>query len=259
VGYTPPVVRMYNEALIVGTTAAFAKATERLASELPSILNNIGSALSQRALPRGRMREINEGLARRAQSAVVSGWQSRLPRRGSSKSGTLMGQLGPALGNEAMIAGSSDRVVSFINDAYLDGVAAHWYHINYGAAGPNLNKPGGREARSHIVNINGRPFLTLRDDLPPAAVSYLPARFAWAGQKFFAVRGPGLPVGRGARAAHFVDLGLEVIANELGPAYDSFFREWVADTKNRARLAKRGIDVIADLRVESYGYSVSVH
>lgn len=254
-------VRQFKGSLIVGTTNGIARATSRIGRELPTIVENLGQALATRSLPRGKMRGINEGIARSAQKAMVAGYRSRLPIGGSlGGPNRLSGTLGPALGSEGMISGTSDRVISFLNTDLLNQKAKHWYRINYGASGPNLAKAGGSTASTFQVNLNGRPFIVLRDDAPPAVLSWLPKVFEWGpANEMIVWSGPARPLGKGSRAAHFTDLGLEVVAEQFGPAYDLFFREFVQDAKNRARLAKKNINVIADVRLESTGWTVEVH
>lgn len=243
--------------LRAGVCIAMANAVRKSLQEFPNVLTSMSQAFDQRLLPRGQVKEANLRIARAAQSAMVSGYESRLPRGGGV--GELSGTLGPALASPAMTSGTTDRVIAFLNTDALNQQAKHWYRINYGAIGPNLHAPGGHEARAFTVNVNGRPFVTLRDPGKPAATSWLPANFYWADNNWFiATRGPARPSGAGARAAHFVDLGLEAIAHEFPIQYELLMRDFLKDSKNRAKLERKGIKVIADIRLESYGYNVTV-
>lgn len=257
-GPSPALVRSFRNNLIVGGTNAIVRGVrEAVRTQVPEALRILADSFSQRALPRGQLADVNRQIARDAQQAVVAGWHSRLPRGNSG--GALTGTLGAALASDAMTAGTSDRVISFANTSVLDAAAKHWYRINYGAAGPNLSREGGHDASAFTININGRPFVVLKDDAPPAAVSWLPKVFQWTpDNRMIVLRGPARPIGKGSRAAHFIDLGLAVVAQETGPKYDQFLRQWLADPSHVERLAKKGI-IFANLRLDSYGYTVSVH
>lgn len=251
----PPLVRQLRGALIAGTTNAISRAVRRSLEDLPNTLNIMAQAFEQRALPRGQLTNVNMAIAQQAQAAVVSGWRSRLPRGNSG--GALSGTLGNALASDAMTAGTSDRVISFVNPAVLSQSAKHWYRINYGAAGPNM--AGGEEPQVFTVKLNNRPFVVLRDDAPPAPLSWLPRVFTWSPEgRMIVIRGPAEPRGKGSRAARFIDLGMEVVSREFGPAYDQFLREWVQDAAHRARLARKGINVPANVHLDSYGWHVEV-
>jgi hypothetical protein len=260
-----PIIRTFKGNLIAGTTNAIARATrDGLARELPTIIQGLGAALDRRMLPDRDMEAINYRIARQAQAAVVASLDSRLPRKSLpyNPGQRLTGKLRPALASEAMLAGTSPRVISFINENVLGQTARHWYRVNYGAYGSNLFAPGSQEAASYALSINGRPIAILRDDSPPSTDNYLPANFFWVKgpvNMLIASRGPATN-GRanGARAARFIDPGLRVVAEQFGPSYDRFFRTWVMDAKNRARLLQRtGVQVVADVRLESYGWSVT--
>jgi hypothetical protein len=257
---TSPIVRRYQGSLIVGTTNAFVQGVKRATTELPTLVEGLGRAFSSRALPEAQLYEVNYGIARAAQAQVVAGWRSRLPRGSISyrPESRLTGKLGPALASPQMLEGTSARVISFVNADHLDTAAAHWYRINYGSIGPNLAR--GAAAEAYTVNLNNRPFIVLRDDLAPSRTNRIPAHF-W-------IKGPVnmlIPVSKavyqsnGTRAAHFLDLGLEAVARSFGPAYQRFFNEWVQTEAGRARLAKKDIQVVSDVRLESIGYTVTVH
>lgn len=250
-------VRQYRGALIAGTTEAVALAARRAVGALPNVVQSMGQAFDRDLLPRSEISDINQRIARNAQSAIVSGYRSRLPRGGGG-GGELSGALGAALASSSMTEGTNDRVISFLNTNVLNRQAKHWYRINYGAAGPNLHTAGSHEARTYTININGRPWIALRDEGEPAATSWLPRNFFWAGNRLVATRGPARQSGAGARAAHYVDLGLEAVAAEFPLEYDQFFRKHIQVALNRVELGLKGIHVIADLRLESYGYSVNV-
>lgn len=262
-GRTMPIVRYYQGNLIVGTANAFSKAVAKSYEQLPTLVEGLGKALAAKALPQGQLKQINMEIAQQAQNAVVAGWRSRLPRQSISyrPEARLTGRLGPALGSPQMLRGTSAQVISFVNKDYLDKVAAHWYRVNYGAIGPNL--AGGETAETYTLELNNRPFITLRDDLAPSRANFLPARFFWIKGPvniLIAARRPAIPgEAKGARAAHFLDLGFEEVAVTFGPTYQAFFNEYVQTEIGRQKLAKRNIQVVSDVRLESIGYSVTVH
>ena len=260
--YYQPYVRMYRRAVIVGTTNAINRAVRNATEELPSVVTALGQAIQKRAIPEAKFKAANLEIARAAQDAMVAGWKSRLPR-GSSPyrpADRLTGRLGPALANPAMLEGTSPHVISFVNEEYLSKAARHWYRVNYGAAGPKM--AGSQEARTYQVLLQGRPFLALRDDLGPAPTNWLPRVFGWNQQgEMTNVRGPARPTGTGARAARFTELGLKVVADKFPRVYDDLFRDWLDDETKQARqrLESKDIEVIADLRLERYGFRLEVH
>jgi hypothetical protein len=260
--YYQPAVRIFRKALIVGTTNAFNRAVRNSLQELPSVVTAIGQSIERRAFPEAKFEKANLEIAANAQRAMVAQWRSRLPRNSAPyrPKDRLTGHLGSALANPAMLKGTSSHVISFINEDYLRKTAQHWYRINYGAAGPNLS--GGREAQTFQVMLQDRPFLVLRDDLGPAPTSWLPRVFSWNDVgEMTRVRGPAGPTGKGVRAARFTDVGLGVVAEQFPKAYDRLFRAWLEDetAAARDRLAKKEIEVIADVRLERYGFTTVVH
>lgn len=254
------VARQYSSAVTVGVGSGLGRAVKNgLERELPVTVRALGQALSERLLPRPEMEAINKRIAGHAQDAVLAGLRSRLPRGGvSSRRSELSGTLESALASESMIQGSTDRVISFVNPRTLGQQAKHWYRVNYGAAGPNFAKPGGQTPETYIVNLNGRPIMTLRDNHGPARLSYLPRSFIWSGNDFVVTRGPAKATGRGSRPARFLDPGYHQVAVEFGPAYITFFNKWVKTAKGRAKLQAKGIETLADVRVESIGITVTV-
>lgn len=258
-GGAEAIIRQQQRALAISGAAAITKAVEKgISRELPLVVQNLGKALKRNALANSRLLEANERIALSAQRAVLSGYRSRLPRRGFGGESELSGTLGDALADPGMTEGTTDRVISFSNPQILSQQARHWYRVNYGAAGPAFARAGGHEPAAFTVNVGGRPFVTLRDTHRPAALSWLPAAFYWNGSTMIVTRGPATPRGKGSRAARFLDLGLAEVAKEFPVQYDRIFREFVNTAAGRARLQSKGINTNVDIRLQSYGYTVSV-
>lgn len=267
-------VRQEANRIAISAGNAISRATASvMGTELPTIIRALGAALDRRMLPDATLLATNLEIAKAAQQAVRGSFASRLPRGGTSQSGDLRGKLLPALSSTAMTAGTNARVISFIDPEALDTSARHWYRINYGAMGPAYNKPGGHKPEQYTVKFNARPLITLADRHQPARYSYLPTRWFWEGGdnpgRFVASRGPSIRFGAsglrtkngrrvgGARPARFIDVGLRVVAEQFPRRYDEMFRLWVEQTGNRARLQSKGINVVVDLRAESYSFTVS--
>lgn len=252
----PVLVNILQQNMRISASNAMTRAVQAAGSEVPRAIEILGKSFQKAALPRSQIASINKTIAREAQLAMVAGWRSRLPRGHSG--GALSGTLGEALASESMTAHTTDRVISFVNTDVLRQTAKHWYRINYGAAGPNM--AGGVERQAFTIKLNNRPFLVLRDDASPAPLSWLPRVFEWVGPygaaDMIVHRGPAEPRGKGSRAARFTDLGLAVVAEQFGPAYDQFLRLWIQDEAHRVRLGRRGINVAADVRLDSYSWHV---
>jgi len=236
---------------------------------LPDMIMALAKTLDAKNMQTNKMLEVNQRIATDARDAMASGYESRLPRNTHSyrSEERLTGRLGPALRSDAMIAGTSKRVISFINFNHLNQQAKHWYRTNYGAVGRG-GVPAGRfsEPETYRVELhfNGQStqLAALRDPQRAAPQSYLPRTFMWVGSGTGAElhpRKPAKPVlvnqGKGTRAARFTDLGYEVVAQRFMVEYDQLFREYGA--KNRKRLAKKGIDVPLNVRAERYGFTVN--
>lgn len=257
-GQGTPVVRAMQGKLVIGAATGIVRSTQRGFEQFPRVIDSLGRALETNSIPKAELRKLNRQIALAAQGEIEAKWRSRLPRGGGS-GGTLSGKLGSALGDdEAMIAGTTDRVISFVNTEHLNRTAKHWYRTNYGGTGPNLTAPGSQPRQTFQVTVNNQVLLTLTDNQPPARGSWLPARFFWVGPQFVAARRPSSLRGAGTRAARFTDLGLETAANLIGPTYDTFYRAYIQQEVNRTRLTARGVRVPVDVRVDSYGYTVNV-
>lgn len=259
-----PAVRMYRDNLIVGTTNGFMRAVARSVEHTGVMVNALARTIETRGLPDNDMLRINTEIARQAQAAVVAGYRSRLPRQsiGYNAGSRQTGRLGPALASESMLEGTSPRVISFINTDHLNQAASHWYRVNYGSIGPNLTAPGGQKSETFTVNLNGRPFIVLRDDRAPSRANFLPANFFFIKgptNMLIASRGPAENArAKGARPAHFIDLGLEVVAEEFPRRYQAFFNTYAKTAIGEAAMVRRKIRVLADVRVESTGFTVTV-
>jgi hypothetical protein len=253
-------VRGEARSLIVGVQTALIHGIGEAFEQLPSVIQSMGNALAVGSVPDKYMQAANYEIAAQAQRAIVGGLRNTLPEgSGPYRAGErLTGTLERALSSPAMLEHTTGKVISFINESVLNSEARHWYRINYGVAGTSTQGPS-RQARSFDVTLNGTTLMTLRDARPPrSGGTYLPRRFRFDGREMVVLSGPAKPPrpGHGARAAHFIDLGLEAVA-ENTEAYERVFRRWVDEEGNRAKLARKNINVAADLRLQPMGaYSV---
>lgn len=265
VNFQADTIRVWKGNLVLGMADTMSKMIQGSTREMPGVLTSLSKALDLKAMPRSKMRDTNMRIAREAQAAVVNGWKSRLPRHTTEGSRSrLTGRLGPALADPDNLAGTTDRVVSFVNIQHMNQEAAHWYRINYGAAGANLAKSQ-RKPRRFVIQLNGEVFGSFRDDLPPDQISWIPERIWWRGVNMFPRKSRNDKVvirenTNGARAARFLDLGHAVVARQAPVAYEQMWREYCGEigSKARERLQKRDIEVQGDLRLQRTGWSVRV-
>lgn len=248
--------------MVIGGQQAIIGGFREVGKALPRDIRALGKALDLSLIPRSKLKAANVQIAKEAQAAMVKGWRSRLPRRSSSyrPQARLVKRLGRALASESMVTQTTDRTISFINQATLNSEAKHWYRVNYGAQGPNLAE--GRQARSFTASVNGQALFTLRDDTPPAAQSFLPQGFHWRGGAFptgifFPDKhsAPANVRGQGVRAARFTDLGVEAVAQRLGPVYFSTLQSYLASDSGNAKGRVNRIRVGGDLRTNRFGTS----
>ena len=249
-----------KENLRNGTANMFAKAIAAAASDgIEPVVRQMGKALEISALPRETMRKTNQQIARQAATRVAAGWRSRLPLNSHSyrPEDRLTGKLGNALNDiDGMISETTDRVIAFADAEILDREAAHWYRINYGAAGPNYS--GGATAQTFTVTMNGRPMFTLRDENQPATQSWLPRRFTWAGPEMVVLAGPASPRGQGSRAAHFLDIGYQVVAEKTGNAYQRVTNAYLRDQIKKASAGvKTNARIDASVKFTRVGWTAT--
>lgn len=258
-------VRNMTGRLIVAAPNAIARGAARAFDDLDPLVKTLSQALATRGLPTGQMKAANQRIAKNAQKAMVGGYYATLPLRspGYRPHQRHTKALERALADEAMTANTTDRVISFVNQRFLDGKAEHWYRINYGVAG-HLTQGPGREARTFVVLVNKQNIATLRDPNPKRQGGiYLPHRFRWDGVMFTPLTKvkPRSSISKvtGSRAAHFVDLGLETVAEEAGPVYEKILREHVQTNRGKRVMARRKI-VVPDMRMIPNGnWTVSIH
>jgi hypothetical protein len=252
-----PLQKSLNGILYVSCAKAMGDAIALSTEPLPEVVRALGTLLKDKNLRTRKMRNANMRIARAARDSMASGFESRLPdtshhgyRVGKKR---LSGRLGPLLHSDQMIEGTSDRVISFINEAALGTRAAHWGRVNYGTTGRGGAAPAGEhtQAESFGITLMGAPLLTLRDPGKPG-YSTLPQFFYFIpkgnktvtpGAELHVIKNRGKPArvneGGGTRAARYTDLGLKVVAEKFPNAYMRLFRSyaddhrtWMANHKN---------------------------
>lgn len=177
-------------------------------------LADAGKDIGDEARDAGRRRSMHDKIAQGMRTATVTAYRQNVLAKkivpsyrqgdGRMSGGALLN----ALNSERMSFGT-DRGIEFIDRAYLDDVAAHWYRLNFGAlpdAGPGaLPIPIRFGDNTVTVTLGGgpsRPFMV--PDRPGAWAYWLRGQPRDAGGRF--ARGQGLheragPAGSEARAA----------------------------------------------------------
>lgn len=254
-------VRNMSGRLAVTAPYAIARGAASVFDALDPMVRTLAQALATQGLPKAQMKAVNQKIAEAAQRAMVVGYKSTLPLNspGYRPGQRLVNVLEEVLANEAMTAKTTDRVISFVNQPYLDSRAAHWYRVNYGVAGETTQGPS-KEARTFVVSVNGVEVVQLRDRNPKRQGGiFLPHRFRWNGVKLVPLskvktRPDGKPgrsaisYRRGSRAAHFTDLGLQAVAANAGPAYEQVMRQHLRTKRGQKVMSRREI-VIPEMRM----------
>lgn len=253
VNFQRNVVRQTNSALAVALPAMLASAIGQSTLELGNVTRTLGQALKIRAVPHQRLLVTNQQIAEMAHGAVVRGWRSRLPAHtpagGSTKH--LSGALGPALGDPGNMAGTTDRVISFVDPDLLNREAPHWYRVNYGATGTRYSE--GRAPGRFVSVLNGQTFASFTDDQRPDPISWLPKVFIMHDDgSLFPKHTEVERSESGARAARFFDLGHSQIARNGPRLHEKMWRDYLLEKgeEARKRLAKKDIHVKGELRFE---------
>jgi hypothetical protein len=233
----------------VNMTNSVAAALHALGDQLPEITQKLARELRLDTIPASRLRSANESIAHMAQQAIVDGWRSRLPvgapgyRKGSDPDkDRLSGVLGQVLASPAMLRGTTDRTISFLNVGVLNTEARHWYRVNYGALGPIANPD---RPESYPITAQGHTLFVLRDESPPASQSWLPKDWQSEGSRWFAPTAPGKAdvAGGGHRSALFSDLGFQSVATNFMPTYNNMFNDYVDDLVAKAKSSGTGVSV----------------
>lgn len=168
------------------------------------------------------------------------------------------GVLRRVLASEGFVQSDADGI--YMGDvAVLDDAARQWARLNYGAGGAGSG--GGSTATGRISDID----ITLSDPTGPRPGFNLPAG-RWFGREFYPISeldNQGALSGgrarhrgrfgsnissarptRGIRAQHWTDAGLQVIAEQIGPAYLAMFKDLWQNATTTARQAYTGTQSI---------------
>lgn len=235
--------------IAIGATNAFTKAGVEAGRTIKDELTRkFFKALNLNLIPATRLETANLHLARTAQNAVTQGWKATLPakspdyRRGPDpKKNRLSQLLGPALASSSMLAGTTNRTISFINIQTLNTEARHWYRVNYGAYGPKVNL---KRPKAFPVKVGGKTLFELHDPHRPAPNSWLPRGYIAEGRHYFEPKkGPADVHGGGSRSAVFTDLGFASLATNFGPTYRAMFISYIDEAGVKAKLRKAGLRV----------------
>lgn len=229
-----------------------------------------GSKLGNRA----DMTEIHGQVASEMRLAIMEAYQTTVAAgrkdygaRASSPA-RLSGRLEKALENEELVTGTA-RGINFVDADTLLKEAKHFARLNFGTAGPGQ---GGAPARSFPVSLFGSSLFYVGLKWGPSPAFYLPKGLFLGGSSWHGPQAErrGLdvfyPMGElptsflkkradkqgGYDAAHpvkaiqarrFLDKGLEVMAEELPPAYNRLVQSWFA------RSAKGGDIYLKNLKL----------
>lgn len=228
------------EIVAINMTNSVATALHALGKELPELTQKLAQHLRLDMIPASYLRKANESIATMAQEAIVAGWHSTLPvgapgyRAGSDPDkDRLSGVLGRVLASPAMLRGTTDRTISFLNVGTLNTEARHWYRVNYGALGPIANP---ERPESFPITAQGHTLFVLRDESPPAAQSWLPQNWQSEGSHWFIPTAPGKADVRGGghRSALFSDLGFRSVAQNFMPTYTVMINDYFFDQTEKA-------------------------
>jgi hypothetical protein len=243
-----------ERALTVQGQRAIVNGIKRMGDSIDPEMQRLASAIDLRKIPRAQLKEINLRIAEEAHQRVVSGYESRLPRRSLPyrPKDRLTGKLGEALRDPRMTSATSDKVISPLNVRILNIEAIHWWRVNYGALGPNLSL-GHEEGEYPLRLPGGGSAGVLRDPSRPAPASWLPRWFGWqqtsVGHDFFLpLAGPADIEGAGIRAARFTDLALESIAETAGPYTFQGYRKFLVSQADKVRRSTVTIRASGDAR-----------
>lgn len=200
---------------------------------------------------RGDMEKIHVAVAREMRTAVRNAYDTTVEAErivpAYKRYSRLSGGLGRAIRRNDLVRADPDGI-HFINSDAMKTEAAHWKRLNFGAG----NRAGAEEAAVPL-RLFGETLAYLDFGIGPQAPFALPAGFFNQGGKavmpnssyrgggsvgsFFPNRkSPYHPaMTEGIRGRHFLEVGLQVAAEELDRRYTQQVQDWIDAGGRKAR------------------------
>ena len=226
--------------------AAAKEANNRTSKQLIAL----GQAFEASLTDKSKTLAINERIGKAAQKAVVDSYLGY--RRSGGPSGYRSNQAAPreryaggvlqgAL-QDASFVETSATSIEMINVAVLNRRAKQWARLNFGAGALGAASPGSRHFPLRISNL---VVASLGLEAAPRPSFLIPRGYflheahnaGRTGRDAFYLAGDGptpkarateMMMTRGIRAEHFLDNGIAVIAERLGPEYIEYVKDLVA-------------------------------
>lgn len=237
------------------------------------ISNNMRKAVARGAQGSGkafaafvRASEIGDGsdiadkhqkIAHQMKTAVLKEYDATVEARKKQSYVTatrLSGRMRSALNNDIHYESDAGGI-HFINGPAMSKEAAHWKRLNFGAA-PRQNEAAG--SRRVPLRLFGRSLFNIGFRIGPQPAFMLPAGFfrgtapgvpsaefrgAQTGNPFFVnSKSPYQPeLASGIEGRHFLEAGIDVMAKEMGPAYEDLLRKWVQGGGPKKKVIKQTV------------------
>lgn len=226
--------------------AAVKEMTDKTSKQLVAL----GRAFEANLTNNTKTQAINERVGKAAQQAVVNSYLAY--RRTGGPSGYRAGDAGrnkryaggalKAALQDASFFEASPTSIQMIDVGVLNSRAKQWARLNFGAGAAGAASPGSRHFPLRISNL---VVASLGLEAGPRPSFLIPRGYflgeshsaARAGKDAFFLAGEGptpearsteMMMTRGIRAEHFLDNGIAVIAQRLGPEYLEYVKDLVA-------------------------------
>lgn len=236
----------------INIRSAVAAAVDNVAKESIPVLKAAAQAIGKgNRTSRVNFENTHKTLLELAKEAVFSAYDERVkgPSPGPYRQGTkhLSGGLEKALNDPGMFV-STYTSIKLFNKKILDANAAHWYRLNSGAGAAAASGQTMYVPQMANVTLAGRSIAKLlmrstrggdiKPVMMPRGVFFgeRPSPFGPTGQT------ADIPT-KGIVARRFLEPGVEVLAESLGPAYESLVRRLVMEAASTGRGAGTAITV----------------
>jgi len=193
----------------------------------------------------GKIVEVNKLIAAEVHAAVIEAYEAveaGSTRYEDQRPSRLSGKLGEVIRGEDFVM-ADENGIHYVNEANLNAEARHWRRLNFGTVG----KPSANGQFS--VEFAGRSLGTIgfRDQQGPdpktpygfflEGGSWVSPKSEYAGASTGNPFKPGkAPEGKsawfptaGIKGKHFLDRGLEVLAEQLPRQYDQYLRDAIRE------------------------------
>lgn len=235
---------------LFGLTGLFREALNAGALGGSAIVEDFARALSQLVRSSSnQLANLHHQVGTVMQAAVVVAYDNAVATKGRGDVGSYRlntryagGRLHGALASPEFFRGTHDGI-AFGNILALDTAAAQWHRLNFGA----LPEAGARP-RQFAIRWEGLAVAAIGYDEGPSRPFFMPRGF-WQGGAFGPTgRAPTTPT-KGIQAWNFLDAGVEVLAREIGPAYDALYRNWFASAERGLGPLSRVVSIQGHIAV----------